>query len=193
MSAREIVLTAVGQLFGDKDPSAADRWASPSYIQHSSLGPDGPAGLRGLVAKLPPTFRYEIHRVITDGDEVALHGTYYGFGPVPMVAFDIFRVADGKLAEHWDALMPQTSPAEVDGVTEVTDLGATEANRALVAASVTNQLHKIVAEGNFVLTVSSSADTAFYDLYNVSDGRITTDWQVARPIPAQLPHNNGLF
>jgi hypothetical protein len=36
-----------------------------------------------------------------------LHGTYHGFGPDPLVAFDIFRVdADGKLAEHWDALTP---------------------------------------------------------------------------------------
>ncbi|SNY46810.1 nuclear transport factor 2 family protein [Paractinoplanes atraurantiacus] len=193
MSARDIVLTAVGQLFGDKDPAAADRWASPTYIQHSSLGPDGPAGLRGLVATLPPTFHYEIHRVITDGDEVALHGTYHGFGPVPMVAFDIFRVEDGKLAEHWDALMPQTSGVEVDGVTEVTDLDATEANRKLVVSSVGNELHKVVAEGNFVLTVSSSEDTAFYDLYDVAGGQVTAHWQVARPIPAELPHDNGLF
>jgi len=59
-----------------------------------------------FVANLPADFGYELVRVIADGDLVALHGTYHGFGPEPLVAFDIFRVADGKLAEHWDVMQP---------------------------------------------------------------------------------------
>jgi predicted SnoaL-like aldol condensation-catalyzing enzyme len=35
-----------------------------------------------------------------------LHGLYHGFGTEPMVAFDVFRVADGKLAEHWGVTAP---------------------------------------------------------------------------------------
>src|SRR5689334_4982477 len=138
MTAKDIVLTAAGQLFGDKDPSAVDRWVSPAYVQHSSLAADGPEGLRQLVANLPAGFRYDLHRVIAEGDLVALHGTYHGFGPDPLVAFDIFRVADGKLAEHWDALSPRVEKtvsgrSQTDGATEVTDLEATARNRALVA------------------------------------------------------------
>jgi len=43
---------------------------------------------------------------------VAVHGVYYGFGPDPMVAFDLFRVADGKIVEHWDIVpaIPDTLP-----------------------------------------------------------------------------------
>lgn len=251
-TAKDIVLTAAGQLFGDKDVTAVDRWVSPGYVQHSSLAPDGPDGIRGLVATLPADFRYDLHRVLADGDLVALHGTYHGFGPDPLVAFDIFRVADGKLAEHWDALTPVVAEtvsgrSQTDGPTEVTDSDRTEANRALVTGFVENVLkggkvelltdylstesyaqhntgigddldglgaalaaladqgvsmeydavHRVVAEGNLVLTVSEGrfgpTPTAFYDLFRVEGGKIVEHWDVTPEIPATLPHGNGLF
>nr|WSY49804.1 nuclear transport factor 2 family protein [Streptomyces sp. NBC_00886] len=139
MSNKEIVLKAAGELFGDKDPSAVDRWVAADYRQHSSLAADGPEALRQLVAGLPDGFRYEGARVIADGDLVALHGTYHGFGPEPLVAFDLFRVdADGKLAEHWDALTPVVTTtasgrSQTDGPAEPADLERTESNRELVA------------------------------------------------------------
>lgn len=40
-----------------------------------------------------------------------IHGRYTGFGPKPIIAVDIFRVAEGKLAEHWDVLQEEV-PAE---------------------------------------------------------------------------------
>ena len=252
MTTKDIVLTAAGQLFGDKDPSAVDRWVAPSYVQHSSLATDGPDGLRQLITNLAADFRYDLHRIIADGDLVALHGTYHGFGPDPLVAFDIFRVADGKLAEHWDALAPQVDKTvsgrtQTDGVTEVTDLDATDANRELVTGFVETALkrgktdtitdylssekywqhnvgiddnldglgaalgafaeqgismvydtaHKVIAEGNFVLTVSQGRfganPTAFYDLFRVENARIVEHWDITPEITADLPHTNGLF
>jgi len=254
MTAKDIVLSAAGQLFGDKDPSAVDRWVAPTYVQHSSLATDGPEGLRQLVSDLPTDFRYDLHRVISDGDLVALHGTYHGFGPDPLVAFDIFRVADGKLAEHWDALAPQVDKTvsgrtQTDGPTEVTDLDATDANRTLVTefvetvlkdgktdtitdylsaetywqhnvgigigdgldglgaalgalaeqgiSMVYDTVHKVIAEGNFVLTLSQgrfgAAPTAFYDLFRVENARIVEHWDITPEITTDLPHTNGLF
>jgi len=252
MTAKDIVLTAASQLFGDKDPSAVDRWIAPAYVQHSSLAADGPEGVRHLVSNLPADFRYDLHRVIADGDLVALHGTYHGFGPDPLVAFDVFRVADGKLAEHWDALTPRVATTvsgrtQTDGATEVTDLEATEANRTLVAGLVETVLkagrtdtitdfisterywqhnvgigdnldglgaafgaladqgisivfetvHQVIAEGNFVLTVSEgrfgATPTAFYDLFRVENGRIVEHWDVTAEITGDLPHPNGPF
>ncbi len=80
---------------------------------------------------------YDLHRALGDGDLVALHATYRGFGPDPLVAFDVFRVADGKRVEHWDAMTPLVAKtvsgrSQTDGPTEITDLDATDANRALV-------------------------------------------------------------
>jgi predicted SnoaL-like aldol condensation-catalyzing enzyme len=141
MNAKETVLTAAGQLFADRDSSAVDRWVAVDYIQHSALAADGPEGLRQLIRTLPADFRYDPHRVIADGDLVALHGTYHGFTTERLVAFDIFRVRDGELAEHWDALAPVVAKtvsgrSQTDGATEVTDLDRTEANRALVLGFV---------------------------------------------------------
>ncbi|USX55204.1 nuclear transport factor 2 family protein [Lentzea sp. HUAS12] len=250
MGNKEIVLKAAGELFGDRDPSAVDRWVAPGYRQHSSLVADGPEALRGLVASLPEGFRYELARVIADGDLVALHGVYHGFGPEPLVAFDLFRVEDGKLAEHWDALTPvvgdtASGRSQTDGAAQPAGDG-TEASRALVtefaqrilqdadysvltdyistetylqhnpeaadgldgfgaaAAQWAQQgknlvyktVHRVVAEGDLVLLQSEGEfgePVAYWDLFRVQDGRIVEHWDVIAPIPAALPHSNGLF
>jgi len=252
MSNAKTVLQAATGLFGEKDPSAVDRWVAADYKQHSALAADGPEALRGLVGSLGADFRYEGARVIADGDLVALHGTYFGFGPDPLVGFDIFRVdADGKLAEHWDALTPQVKDtvsgrSQTDGPTEIRDADKTDANRVLVtefaekvligtdysvltdyistetyhqhnteaadgldgfgaAAAkwaeegknlVYKKVHKVIAEGEFVLTQSEGefgVPVAYYDLFRVADGKIVEHWDVIAPVPAELPHDNGLF
>jgi predicted SnoaL-like aldol condensation-catalyzing enzyme len=172
MSNADVVLTAGKQLFTDRDPSAIDRWWAPDYRQHSALAPDGPEALRGLVSQLPTDFRYENVRVLADGDFVALHGTYYGFGPDPMVAFDVFRVKNGKLAEHWDLLQPQVADtasgrSQIDGPTEVTEPDRTEANRALVLEFVRTVFQEGRAE-----RITDFISTEQYDQHNpqVGDG-----------------------
>ncbi|MEU6083687.1 nuclear transport factor 2 family protein [Streptomyces sp. NPDC047108] len=251
MNNKDLVLKAVGELFGDKDPSAVDRWVAPTYRQHSALAGDGPEALRDLVASLGDDFRYERARVVADGDLVVLHGVYHGFGPEPLVAFDIFRVEDGRLAEHWDALVPYvehtvSGRSQTDGPDRVGDPEATEANRALVteyaekvlkgadytlsthftssetylqhnpeagdglegfgaAAArwaergkkvVYSAIHKVLAEGDFVLVVGEGefgVPVAYYDLFRLADGKIVEHWDAIPPIPAELPHDNGLF
>ncbi|MER6219444.1 nuclear transport factor 2 family protein [Streptomyces sp900105755] len=252
MSSKDIVLKAAGELFGDRDPGAVDRWVAADYRQHSSLAADGPEALRALVAGLPGDFRYEGARVIADGDLVALHGTYHGFGPVPLVAFDLFRIdADGRLAEHWDALTPVVTDTasgrtQTDGPGAPSDPDRTEANRALVAEFaqkvlvgadysvltdyistdayrqhnpeaadgldgfgaaaarwaeqgrnlVYRTVHRVVAEGDLVLLQSEGefgVPVAYWDLFRVADGRIVEHWDVIAPVPAELPHSNGLF
>ncbi|MCI0687839.1 MAG: nuclear transport factor 2 family protein, partial [Sporichthyaceae bacterium] len=105
VGAKEQVRTALAELFGKRDPAAVDAYVADGYRQHSAMAADGPQALEDLIGGLSPDFRYEGARMIADGDLVACHGVYHGFGPAPLVAFDVFRVdADGKLAEHWDAL-----------------------------------------------------------------------------------------
>lgn len=168
--ARHIVTRATGQLFGDKDPSAVDRWVSSNYRQHSSLAADGPDALRELVHSLPAEFSYEPARVIADGDLVALHGTYLGFGPAPLIAFDLFRVEDGKLAEHWDGLtaaVEQTvsGRSQVDGPTATDPDADTESSRALV----TNFADQVLVGADYsVLTTFISTST--YDQHNPEAG-----------------------
>ncbi|MFI6094402.1 nuclear transport factor 2 family protein [Lentzea sp. NPDC051213] len=171
MNNKEIVLKAAGELFGDKDPSAVDRWVAPDYRQHSSLIADGPEALRGLVASLPEGFRYELARVVEDGDLVALHGVYHGFGPEPLVAFDLFRVENGKLAEHWDALAPlvgetASGRSQTDGQSEPSN-DDTERNRALVKEFA----QRILQDADYsVLTDYISTETYLQHNPEAADG-----------------------
>jgi predicted SnoaL-like aldol condensation-catalyzing enzyme len=165
-NAKDTVLNAAKELFADKDAAAVDRWVAPDYVQHSSLVPDGPEGLRNLVASLPAGFRYEGARVIADGDLVALHGVYHGFGPDSMVAFDLFRVADGRLAEHWDALIPVVADtasgrSQTDGPAEAVDADRTEANRRLV----TEFAEKVLKGGDYSV-LTDYVSTEQYDQHN---------------------------
>jgi predicted SnoaL-like aldol condensation-catalyzing enzyme len=45
--------------------------------------------------------------VIAEDDMVAIHGRYTGIAPTPLIVVDIFRVEDGKIAEHWDVLQAE--------------------------------------------------------------------------------------
>lgn len=143
MSVTETVLNAVTALFVNFDAEAAAELMKPDYIQHNPSVPTGAAPLLGFLPALKESgLTATPHRILTEGDLVVLHATYHNaqaFGAESLVAFDIFRVEDGKLAEHWDNLQPavpadQTASGRsmTDGPTEVTDHHKTAANKTLV-------------------------------------------------------------
>lgn len=248
---RLLVAEATDTFFNQHDVAAVDRDVSPNYTQHSTLVGDGRDAFRELVSGLSEGVSHETVRLIGDGDLVAVHGIYTGFGEVPLVAFDIFRVADGQLAEHWDGLASQTpaNPSghtQTDGPTDITDTEQTEANPTLVEGFVDsiliggdvdritefvsaetyiqhnsqiadgldglstalaalaeqglslvyNARHRTVAEHDFVL-IQSDGDfggpVVYYDLFRIEEGLIVEHWDVIQPIPAEIPHDNGLF
>jgi predicted SnoaL-like aldol condensation-catalyzing enzyme len=108
---KALVLSGITGVFIDRDPSALDRLFSDDYRQHNPQIPNGTAAIKSLLNNLPRDFEYKPGLVVADGDYVMVHGRYVGWGPTPMVGVDIFRVADGKIAEHWDVLQEEV-PAE---------------------------------------------------------------------------------
>ena len=101
------VLDAMTSLFQRHDASAVDRLYAVDYIQHNPGIPQGRDALRTLVAGLAPDVRYEPGRVIADGAFVAIHGRIHGWADRPQVVVDIFRIENGRLAEHWDVLQDE--------------------------------------------------------------------------------------
>jgi hypothetical protein len=71
--------------------------------------PDGTDELRARVTA-NPNLHHQTGMVAADGDIVMVHGRYEGLGPKPMVGVDIYRVEDGRVAEHWDVLQEEVSP-----------------------------------------------------------------------------------
>ena len=107
---KELVLKAFDTLFNKRDYAAAEKFWSPSYIQHSAHIAPGREGLFNLIKNTPPTLRYEHGAVVADGDFVMLHGRFSGMGlPVNWIAADILRIEDGVLAEHWDVIQDEAS------------------------------------------------------------------------------------
>ena len=79
--------------------------------------------------------------------------------------------------------------------------GIVEAVEALTAQNNMFQyteIHAVLGEGNFVLTVSegqwNGTTNAFYDLFRMEDGMIVEHWDVIQPVPTEgLANTNGMF
>lgn len=72
-----------------------------------------------------------------------------------------------------------------------------EALKAVLGEIKNNTLHRVVGEGNFVLTqaegIWSGKPVAIYDLFRAADGQIVEHWDVIQEIPTEMAHSNGMF
>lgn len=117
LSNRALVLDAMTSLFQRHDASAVDRLYAPGYIQHNPHIPSGREALKALVSGLAQDVHYEPGLMVAEGDFVAIHGRVRGWSDAPQVVIDLFRIEDGKLAEHWDVLQEEVpTPGALHGV-----------------------------------------------------------------------------
>ncbi len=107
---KALVLEAFDTLFDKRDYDAAARFWSDTYIQHRAHIAPGREGLFDLVRSLPETLRYEHGVILAENDFVFLHSRYFGI-PTALIAADIVRIEDGRLAEHWDVLQDEVTQA----------------------------------------------------------------------------------
>ena len=103
----DLVREAMTALFINGDLSALERYWAPDYAQHNPQLPDGTDALRAALGSMASDAKYEMGAIAGEGDIVFVHGRYTGMAPTPMIVVDIFRVADGKIVEHWDVLQPE--------------------------------------------------------------------------------------
>lgn len=143
---KSTALSAMNDVFVDLDASKIPEYFAEPYIQHNPVASSGLKALTELIesAKQGEGFGLETVRILGEGDLVAMHNVWTGFGPSKMVAFDIFRFNDdGKIVEHWDNLAPLESEpnpsgrTQIDGTTQITDLEKTAENKALVIEMIT--------------------------------------------------------
>ena len=102
-----------------------------------------------------------------------------------------------KITEYISAeSYAQHNPMIKDGLT-----GIVEAVETLTAQNnmfVYKEIHAVLGEGNFVLTVSEGEwggkPHAFYDLFRVEDGKMVEHWDVIQEVPTTgLANTNGMF
>ena len=126
------------------DPASVSVVNPAKYIQHNPQTREGGEGLASLFARLARSSpKVNIVRAFSDGDFVFAH-TEYDFTS-QRVGFEVFRFEGDFAVEHWDNIQSRQGPnlsghTMVDGPTEVSDSGQTEASRELVRGFVTDVL-----------------------------------------------------
>lgn len=102
------------------------------------------------------------------------------------------KITDYISAEQYE----QHNPGIKDGLA-----GIVEAVEYLTAQNNMfkyTKIHKVLGEGNFVLTVSegewSGKQQVYYDLFRFKEGKAVAHWDVIQEIPTEgLANNNGMF
>jgi predicted SnoaL-like aldol condensation-catalyzing enzyme len=85
------------------DVDALDDLIVDDSVQHNPQADNGLQAVKDFFAPVGPV-DVDVHRVIAEGDLVAVHSNYKTFN---MAGVDIFRLNDdAKIIEHWDVLQP---------------------------------------------------------------------------------------
>ena len=107
---RKIVLEFYEKGLNQKDAEGAIAYMGNRYVQHNPNAADGPEGFRKFIAFLRekfPNSKSEIKRSFVDGDYVILHvHAVREPGTRGNAIIDIFKLENGKIVEHWDAVQP---------------------------------------------------------------------------------------
>lgn len=89
------------------------KFGHENYRQHNRSIPDGMEGLTSYIAGLTkrfPEYAYEVKYILASGDRVVFHShmtfkkKHRGNEKKGFLVSDTWRLADGKIIEHWDAL-----------------------------------------------------------------------------------------
>lgn len=236
ISNKQKVLSFYKQIVGQRKAELIPEFIVEDYKQHNPAVKQGRAGITEMInylKTLPPPpegAKSPIIRAIQEGDFVVTHLDIQFMGK-RMAVIDLFKLKDGMLTEHWDAIqaLPDESGKAItatNGATDIDNVASAENSKGIVSLfydalinktsalqfistdyvehdfSITEsgktltdhiaerqgvKLHKVVAEGDFVVVQSqfNKLDKAFvlYEIFRVADDKIAEHWSVEQVIP----------
>ena len=107
---KEIIKNFYEEFFNKHDIASATKYVREDYIQHNPGVGQGRQALMDAFAekfKEHPEFCLNIKFMIEEDDMVAVYlKNVDEAGNTRCRVVDIYRLVDGKLAEHWDVLQP---------------------------------------------------------------------------------------
>lgn len=157
---KQKVLSFYKQIVGQRKTELIPEFIAEDYKQHNPTVKQGRAGITEMVNYLktlpppPEDAKSPIVRAIQDGDLVITHLDVSFMGK-RMAVIDLFKLKDGMLTEHWDAIQPlpdesRKTVTATNGTTEIDHNVSTENSRSIV-----DQFYKSV--------VNKQSDNLFID------------------------------
>ncbi len=147
---KEVVSRFYNDVFINHDMSRIDEYMREDYIQHNADCPQGKAGFLeffDVIFNAVPDFRYKLHKMVAEGDLVLAYsntsGTHTGGEWIGQPAsgaklcfdvIDVFRLEDGKIAEHWDVADTFTFFSQLGNAQRLLGIGGDIARRKCVRA-----------------------------------------------------------
>ena len=111
---RRLVATMYERVLKPLDSARVDEFFAHDYVQHNPLAATGAQGLKDFLdwaRARAPAAEHRVKRMFVDGDYVIAHvHVIINPGDTGNAVVDIFRVANGRIAEHWD--VAQEVPTE---------------------------------------------------------------------------------
>jgi steroid delta-isomerase-like uncharacterized protein len=116
---KALVRELIDVMFNQGDVSRIDEFVAPDFIEHEELPPDVPGGpeapkfMTAMMQAAFPDSKAIIKDLIAEDDRVAVRmtwtgtheGEFMGIPPtgnrISINVFDILRIADGMVVEHW--------------------------------------------------------------------------------------------
>ena len=109
---KQLVRRFYEKYYNSKDFAAAGELLSENVInRHDGIEIIGKQAMlddfRHNAETFFPNFHLDVRRVVAEGDQVWTHGLITGLPEdAQSVRVDIWRIHDGKIAEHWDVQQP---------------------------------------------------------------------------------------
>ena len=116
MTNKELILKFIDEVFNAHDLSKLDEYMRDDYMQHSVEAQDGKEGFRKFAEGFFQLDPYMDDKKIFESDDntVAVFFKCSFKGGHAAKVVDMYRIQDGKLAEHWDVVQQLTEEDAVN-------------------------------------------------------------------------------